>query len=34
MLLYAGRASALTCTRAGADPPTEAELAAFPDAAV
>ena len=29
LLLYASRASALTCTRAGADPPTEAELAAF-----
>jgi fructokinase len=29
LLLYANRASAFTCTRAGADPPTEAELAAF-----
>lgn len=30
LLVYASRASAFTCTRAGADPPTEAELAAFP----
>jgi fructokinase len=29
MLRYANRASAFTCTRAGADPPTEAELAAW-----
>jgi fructokinase len=29
LLSYAGRASALTVTRAGADPPTESELAAF-----
>jgi fructokinase len=29
MLRYANRASAFTCTRAGADPPTESELAAF-----